>query len=89
MKLLALLSFAVAASGVKGLMLEARDNPQGIDVSSHQPDINWPAVKANGIQFAYIKATEGTGMYHITMSPVSDCSLNIQGTLVLPLTGSG
>ncbi|KAL1914919.1 uncharacterized protein VTP21DRAFT_7835 [Calcarisporiella thermophila] len=35
--------------------------PKGIDVSSHQPNINWPQVKANGIEFAYIKATEGTG----------------------------
>ncbi|PFH48685.1 glycoside hydrolase family 25 protein [Amanita thiersii Skay4041] len=34
--------------------------PQGIDVSGHQPNINWQQVKANGIAFAYIKATEGT-----------------------------
>ncbi|CAO3568957.1 unnamed protein product [Mortierella alpina] len=35
--------------------------PKGIDVSSHQPGINWATVKANGVEFAYIKATEGTG----------------------------
>lgn len=35
--------------------------PKGIDVSSHQPNVNWGSVKANGVQFAYIKATEGTG----------------------------
>lgn len=31
---------------------------QGIDVSHHQGEINWPAVAAN-VSFAYIKATEG------------------------------
>ncbi|CAO3635820.1 unnamed protein product [Cunninghamella blakesleeana] len=33
--------------------------PKGIDVSSHQPNVNWGSVKANGVSFAYIKATEG------------------------------
>ncbi|HEX4629393.1 MAG TPA: GH25 family lysozyme [Chthoniobacterales bacterium] len=32
---------------------------RGIDVSHHQGRIDWSAVKASGIQFAYIKATEG------------------------------
>jgi len=31
----------------------------GIDVSNHQGDIDWPAVAAGGVAFAYIKATEG------------------------------
>lgn len=31
----------------------------GIDVSRYQGDINWQAVKASGIGFAYLKATEG------------------------------
>ncbi len=31
----------------------------GIDVSHHQGEIDWPAVAADGISFAYIKATEG------------------------------
>ncbi|KAF9560560.1 hypothetical protein EC968_006108 [Mortierella alpina] len=35
--------------------------PKGIDVSGYQPNINWATVKANGIEFAFIKATEGTG----------------------------
>jgi GH25 family lysozyme M1 (1,4-beta-N-acetylmuramidase) len=34
--------------------------PAGVDVSSWQGAINWTSVKAAGIQFAYIKATEGT-----------------------------
>ena len=31
----------------------------GIDVSKYQGDIDWQAVRSGGIQFAYIKATEG------------------------------
>jgi GH25 family lysozyme M1 (1,4-beta-N-acetylmuramidase) len=34
--------------------------PAGIDVSHYQGSINWSSVKSAGIQFAYIKATEGT-----------------------------
>jgi GH25 family lysozyme M1 (1,4-beta-N-acetylmuramidase) len=34
--------------------------PAGIDVSHYQGTINWSSVKAAGIQFAWIKATEGT-----------------------------
>lgn len=33
----------------------------GIDVSSHQPRIDWERVKAGGYEFAFIKATGGTG----------------------------
>ena len=32
----------------------------GIDVSHHQGIIDWPAVGGAGVQFAYVKATEGT-----------------------------
>ncbi|MEG6509098.1 glycoside hydrolase family 25 protein [Methyloligella sp. 2.7D] len=32
---------------------------QGIDVSQWQGDIDWRAVRAAGVQFAFIKATEG------------------------------
>ncbi len=31
----------------------------GIDVSKYQGDINWRSVRESGIEFAYIKATEG------------------------------
>jgi len=34
---------------------------RGIDASHHQGPIDWPAVAGNGIAFAYLKATEGTG----------------------------
>jgi lysozyme len=32
---------------------------QGIDVSHHQGAIDWPRLPAQGVDFAYIKATEG------------------------------
>jgi GH25 family lysozyme M1 (1,4-beta-N-acetylmuramidase) len=32
----------------------------GLDVSSHQGNVNWTTVKNNGAKFAYVKATEGT-----------------------------
>ncbi|WP_244857550.1 lysozyme [Agromyces archimandritae] len=44
-----------AASG-----FAANANPQGIDVSNWQGSINWTSVRNAGIEFAYIKATEGT-----------------------------
>jgi lysozyme len=31
----------------------------GVDVSSHQGDIDWMLLGASGVAFAYIKATEG------------------------------
>jgi hypothetical protein len=43
---------------------EMRAQPKGIDVSSHQGNVNWGTVVANGVSFAYIKATEGTGKYN-------------------------
>lgn len=36
---------------------------KGIDVSNYQPNVNWQAVKADGVAFVYMKATEGTN-YH-------------------------
>jgi lysozyme len=32
---------------------------QGIDVSHYQGTVNWPQVRAAGVQFAFAKATEG------------------------------
>ncbi|NYG59265.1 lysozyme [Nocardioides daedukensis] len=34
---------------------------KGIDVSQHQGDIDWERVAADGVEFAYLKATEGSG----------------------------
>lgn len=39
----------------------AGGQPQGLDVSGYQGTVDWPTVAANGAQFAYVKATEGTG----------------------------
>ncbi|MEU5363471.1 GH25 family lysozyme [Streptomyces sp. NPDC005925] len=35
-------------------------NPMGVDVSHYQGSINWSAARNAGIEFAWIKATEGT-----------------------------
>lgn len=35
--------------------------PAGMDVSSHQGNVDWGAAAHNGGTFAYVKATEGTG----------------------------
>ena len=37
----------------------ARYPVQGVDVSHHQGDIHWAALKSPRVRFAYIKATEG------------------------------
>ncbi|KAF8437085.1 glycoside hydrolase family 25 protein [Boletus edulis BED1] len=57
MKYLASVALALAVAQATPVK---RDAPQGIDVSSHQTGIDWNAVKNNGIEFVYIKATEGT-----------------------------
>lgn len=51
--------FAVVALALPALVSAT---VPGIDVSHWQGDINWGAVKANGVQWAYIKATESTSM---------------------------
>lgn len=38
----------------------ADDEVMGIDVSSHQADVDWEQVASDGYSFAYIKATEGS-----------------------------
>lgn len=57
MKYPILLALAALASA----MPQKRATPQGIDVSSYQPNVDWTTVKNNGVSFVYIKATEGTG----------------------------
>ena len=46
------------AEGVLGPNLSAY--PAGIDVSHYQGSINWSSVKGAGIEFTWMKATEGT-----------------------------
>ena len=49
---------AATALAVTGSPAQAATTP-GIDVSRYQGGINWTSVRNAGIQFAYIKATEG------------------------------
>ena len=37
----------------------------GIDVARYQGDINWRTAGANGVSFAYIKATEGGDVFDV------------------------
>jgi GH25 family lysozyme M1 (1,4-beta-N-acetylmuramidase) len=55
---------------IPGLLLAGLTEPgpafatgsvRGMDVSSWQGNVNWPAAWSNGARFAYVKATEGTG----------------------------
>lgn len=41
-------------------MPSIEDMPRGVDVSGWQSAVNWPAVAASGIAFAWCKATEST-----------------------------
>jgi GH25 family lysozyme M1 (1,4-beta-N-acetylmuramidase) len=63
MKLFSALSLAIAVANANPILLEKRADPQGIDVSGFQPSVNWATVKANGVTFAFIKATEGTSLF--------------------------
>ncbi|KAI0792543.1 glycoside hydrolase family 25 protein [Abortiporus biennis] len=53
------LAALVSTAAVEPTLVK-RANPQGIDVSHYQGAVNFKTAKANGIAFAYIKATEGT-----------------------------
>ncbi|WP_406406664.1 GH25 family lysozyme [Streptomyces halstedii] len=43
-------------------------NPAGVDISHYQGSINWGSVRAAGIEFAWMKATEGTSYKDPTFS---------------------
>lgn len=51
----------LATAGLGAGSATAASAVLGLDVSSHQHNVNWSSVRAHGAQFAYIKATEGTG----------------------------
>jgi GH25 family lysozyme M1 (1,4-beta-N-acetylmuramidase) len=40
--------------------ISPRDSILGLDVSGYQPTVDWATAAADGAQFAYVKATEGT-----------------------------
>ncbi len=50
----------LAARTAPGTVTPAVAGLPGLDVSSYQGNVDWNSVKANGAQFAYVKATEGT-----------------------------
>lgn len=54
---------SVAVGSTLGLPLPeaVAAHRNGIDVSNHQGNVNWSAVRSSGITFAFVKATEGTG----------------------------
>lgn len=52
---------AAALKNFPGSYQIAPDESIGIDVSSYQEEIAWDLVAGDGIAFAYIKATEGSG----------------------------
>ena len=57
---LAALCLTGCASAPRDAAPRSSDFPiQGIDVSKYQGTIDWQAVKQGGVEFAYIKATEG------------------------------
>lgn len=45
---------------VAAMPASAAGSVKGLDVSSHQGNVNWRGAWTNGARFAYIKATEGT-----------------------------
>jgi len=51
---------------VKQRMLGTPANARGIDVARYQGAPDWAKVRADGIEFAYIKANEGTGTSYPT-----------------------
>jgi GH25 family lysozyme M1 (1,4-beta-N-acetylmuramidase) len=74
MKLPSAILLAIVALTTQASPLEKRAPPQGIDVSSHQPNIDWAAVAASGVKFAYIKATESTSTIPILHFSILICN---------------
>ncbi len=51
----------IAHDGQGGLPRSNRAaQTEGVDVSSHQGNVNWSALWSSGVKWAYVKATEGT-----------------------------
>ncbi|KAJ7855733.1 glycoside hydrolase superfamily [Mycena olivaceomarginata] len=74
MKLLPILLFSSAGpllcSGAAIVFrdLAERAQPKGTDLSHSQVTVDWAKVKAAGVSFVYIKATEGTTFQDPTFS---------------------
>ena len=48
-------AFIFAFAAASPASLDKRSQPQGLDVSGWQGNVNWPQVKADGASFAIIK----------------------------------
>lgn len=53
------MSFSIGFTFASPALIKRAD-PKGIDVSDFTTGVNFNTVKANGVSFVYIKATEGT-----------------------------
>jgi len=51
------------ASMISNERLEDLDSVLGIDISNYQGNVNWSQTKEYGVDFAFIKVTEGTWFY--------------------------
>ena len=71
--IIGLLAVAFTAQPVDaaGVPLKRQSGPAGIDVSSFQGEVDWSTVAANGVSWAYIKATEGTSELLIPLLTLS------------------
>ncbi|KAG8947239.1 hypothetical protein FRC03_001139, partial [Tulasnella sp. 419] len=49
----ALLQLTSAAPTESDSELHKRAQPEGVDVSSHQGNVDWAALKSSGVSFAY------------------------------------
>ncbi|KAJ1954049.1 hypothetical protein GGI12_005879 [Dipsacomyces acuminosporus] len=55
-----LISVAALALAAPALAAPTSGLPKGIDISNYQPHVNWNTIKSSGVEFVYIKASEGT-----------------------------
>ena len=82
----------VGGPGVR--LAAAQPAVAGLDVSSHNPSIDWGTVVSDGAQFAYVKATEGIGFVNPDFAAQYDGSYQaglIRGSyhFALPNVASG
>jgi len=59
--LLTAVSVTVSAALSTAVVSKKRFPVMGVDVSSYQGDIDWQLLESQGVRFAFIKATEGSG----------------------------
>ncbi len=60
---------ATLVAATRPVTLTSSSDPQGLDVSSFQGNVDWATVSADGASFAYVKSTEGTYYYDSSYFP--------------------